>query len=205
VRLRPARRNGELLGLFAEAGGNAARAAEMLASLLSSWPDDHGLGRQILICEQDGDRITHDIIHLLNRSLAGRLDRSDGLALTSAVDDVVDFTEEAADYLQLYRIEAPLDQAQRLADTLRDAARSLDAGLRELGRPELMSPHIVEVNRLENEGDQILREGLASLFDGGIDPMVVIRWKDVLERIEEALDACETAAHVLEGIAIKAA
>ena len=205
MRLRPGRRNGELLDLFTEAGGNAARAAEMLSSLLASWPEDPGLARQILICEQDGDRIAHDIIHLLHRSLAGRIDRGDGLALTSAVDDVVDFTEEAADYLQLYRIEAPLDQAQRLAAVLKDACRALAAGLGELGQPERMSAHIVEVNRLENEGDQILREGLAALFDGGIDPMVVIRWKDVLERIEDALDACETAAHVLEGIAIKAA
>ncbi len=205
MRLRRRRRNGAVLDLFAEAGGNAARAAGMLASLLTEWPDDHGLGRQILICEQDGDRIAHDIIHLLYGSLAGRIDRGDGLALTSAVDDVVDFTEEAADYLQLYRIEAPLDQAQRLAGVLRDAARALAGGLEELGRPERMSPHIMEVNRLENEGDQILREGLASLFHGGIDPMVVIRWKDVLERIEAAIDACETAAHVLEGIAIKAA
>lgn len=175
----------------------------MLAALLASWPDDHGLGRQILICEQDGDRIAHDIIGLLNRSLAGRIDRGDGLALTSAVDDVVDYTEEAADYLQLYQIEAPLEQAQRLAAVLRDASRALAAGLRELGHPERMSPHIAEVNRLENEGDQILREGLASLFDGRIDPMVVIRWKDVLERIEDAIDACETATHVLDGIAIK--
>ena len=175
----------------------------MLDELLASWPDAGGLPRQILVCEHEGDRITHDIIQMVNRSYVSNVDRGDALALASAMDDIVDYVEEAADYLVLYRIEAPMTQAQGLAGVLRDATRALAAALDTLAKPERMAPHLVEVNRLENEGDRILREGVAALFHGGIDPMVVIRWKDVFERIEEGVDACESAAHLLEGIAVK--
>ena len=177
----------------------------MLDELLSGWPDGGGLSRQILVSEHEGDRITHDIIQMVNRSYVSSVDRGDALALASALDDIVDYVEEAADYLVLYRIEAPMAQAQGLAGVLRDATRALAAALDELAKPERMAPHLVEVNRLENEGDRILREGVAALFHGGIDPMVVIRWKDIFERIEEGVDACESAAHVLEGIAVKQA
>ena len=203
MRLRPLVRDRTIIDLFEEAGGNAERASTMFHDLLSKWPDDEGLLRQVLLCEQEGDRIAHDLIHHLYRSYSGGIDRSDGLALIGAIDDVVDYVEEAADFLVLYRVEAPMEQAQQLSAILRDASRALGRALAELARPKRMAPHLVEVNRLENEGDQIVRAALASLFHGGIDPMVVIRWKDVFERIEAAIDACETAAHVLEGIAIK--
>jgi predicted phosphate transport protein (TIGR00153 family) len=200
------RRNGhEFFNLFDEAGANVLRASELLGELLRSWPDESGLGREILICEQEGDRITHDVIQLLNRKLATPIDREDLYALASALDDIVDYTEEAADFLALYHIEAPMEQAQELSEVLRDTCRNLSVALSELGHLDRLHHHLVEIHRLENEGDRITREALASLFQNGIDPMVVIRWKDIFERIEQAIDACETVAHILEGIVVKQA
>jgi predicted phosphate transport protein (TIGR00153 family) len=204
ARFSLSRRNGhEFFNLFDEAGANIVRAAELLDRLLRNWPDEEGLAREILICEQEGDRITHDLIQLLNHKISAPIDREDVYALASALDDVVDYTEEAADFLGLYGIEAPMEQAQQLSSVLRDACRNLSVALSELHRLGDLHHHFVEVHRLENEGDRIEREALASLFANGIDPMVVIRWKDIFERIEQAIDACETAANILETILVK--
>jgi uncharacterized protein len=204
ARLSLARRNGhEFFNLFDEAGANNLRAAELLDRLLREWPDQEGLGREILICEQEGDRITHDLIQLLNRKLSAPIDREDVYGLASALDDIVDYTEEAADFLGLYGIEAPMDQAQELSAVLRDACRNLAAALSRLQGLTDLHHHLVEVHRLENEGDRITREAIASLFDNGIDPMVVIRWKDVFDRLEGAIDAAEHVADVLESVVIK--
>ncbi len=189
--------------LFEEAGRNILRAAELLEQMLSNYPDSKALAQDILDCEHEGDRITHDIIDRLNHTFVTPIDREDILALASALDDIVDFTEEVADYLGLYKIEAPMDQAIRLAQVLRDAARQIAEAVPRMRGFRDMSHHTVEINRLENEGDRITREAVASLFDGGIDPMVVIRWKDLFERLEAAIDAAERVANILEGIVIK--
>jgi uncharacterized protein len=197
-------RNGrEFFNLFDEAGANIRRAADLLDQLLRTWPDEHGLTREILICEQEGDRITHDLVQLLNHKVPTSIDRQDVYALASALDDVVDYTEEAADFLSIYNIEAPMEQAQELGQVLRDSCSNLAAALSQLEHFGDFHHELVEVNRLENEGDRILREALASLFANGIDPMVVIRWKDIFERMEQAIDACETAANILESIVVK--
>jgi uncharacterized protein len=197
-------RNGtEFFNLFDEAGANILRAAELLDQLLKDWPEAEGLGREILICEQEGDRITHDLIQLLNHKIAAPMDREDVYALASALDDIVDYTEEAADFLGLYHIDAPMEQAQELSGVLRDACRNLSIALSRLEEFGDLHHQLVEVNRLENEGDRITREALASLFVNGIDPMVVIRWKDIFERIEAAIDACETVANIIESILVK--
>ncbi|MGI8845299.1 MAG: DUF47 domain-containing protein, partial [Thermoleophilaceae bacterium] len=161
------------------------------------------LARDILICEQDGDRITHDIIRRLNETFVTPIDREDIYSLASALDDIVDYTEEVADYLGLYKIEAPMEQSQRLAHVLLEAARQLAEAIPRLRGFKDISHYTIEVNRLENDGDRIVREAMAALFDNGIDPMVVIRWKDIYERLEQAIDATETAANILEGITIK--
>jgi hypothetical protein len=196
-------RDREFFDLFEEAGGNIARAADLLDQMLASWPDRKELARDILDCEQEGDRITHDIIHRLNQTFVTPIDREDILGLASALDDVIDYTEEVADYLGLYRIEAPMEQAQRLARILVQATRQVAAALPRMRGFQDISHYTVEINRLENDGDRVTREAMASLFEGGIDPMVVIRWKDIYERLEEAIDACEHVANVLEGIVIK--
>ena len=189
--------------LFEEAGANIDRAAELLHALMESWPEDEGRKAAIRECEHEGDRITHNIIHRLNTSSSTPIDREDLFALASALDDVVDYTEEAADYLDLYKIEAPMEQAHQLATVLREACHNIHGALSRLDELEDLNHYFVEVNRLENEGDRITREALASLFAGGIDPIVIIRWKDIFERLEQAIDACEHAAHILEGIVVK--
>ena len=189
--------------LFEEASQNILRAADLLDQMLSNYPDSKSLAQEIKEREQEGDRITHDIINRLNHTFVTPIDREDILALTSALDDIVDFTEEVADYLGLYKIEAPMDQAIELARVLLAAARQIAEAVPLLRGFRDISRHTVEVHRLENEGDRIAREAVASLFDTGIDPMVVIRWKDLFERLEEAIDAAEHAALILEGIVIK--
>jgi predicted phosphate transport protein (TIGR00153 family) len=193
----------EFFDLFEEAGTNTVRAADLLDQLLRNWPDSKALGRDLLICEQEGDRITHDLIRKLNNTFVTPIEREDILVLASALDDIVDFTEEAADYLSLYKIEAPMEQAQRLSYVLLQSTRQIAEAIPRLRGFRDINHYVVEINRLENDGDRIVREAIASLFDGGIDPMVVIRWKDIYERLEAAIDACERVSHILEGIVIK--
>jgi uncharacterized protein len=193
----------EFFDLFARAGANIARAAELLDEMLASYPESAELAREILACEHHGDQITHDVISRLNQTFVTPIDRVDILQLTSALDDIVDYTEEVADYLGLYKIEAPMAQAQRLADVLRDATRQIAAAIPLIRTFKDISGNVVEVHRLEKVGDRIAREAIASLFEGGIDPMVVIRWKDIFERLENAIDSTHRAAFILEGIVIK--
>jgi uncharacterized protein len=196
-------RDREFFDLFEEAGGNILRAAGLLEEMLKDFPERNELARDILICEQDGDRITHDIIQRLNQTFVTPIDREDIYELASALDDVVDYTEEVADYLGLYKIEAPMEQAQALATVLHASSRQIEQAMPRLRGFKDISHYTVEINRLENDGDRIVREAIASLFNGGIDPMVVIRWKDIFERLEEAIDATERVANILENIVIK--
>jgi len=193
----------EFFDLFEEAGNNAVRAAELLELMLDTWPDHGEALRDVVVCEQEGDRITHDIIQRLNQTFVTPFDREDIIDLASAMDNIVDFIEEIADFLGLFRIEAPTDQAQRMARVLHEATRQVNGAMPALRRLEDIRTFMVEVNRLENEGDRILREAVATLFDHGIDPMMVIRLKDIYERLEDAIDATEAAMNIMSGIIIK--
>jgi uncharacterized protein len=196
-------RDREFFDLFEEAASNIVRAADLLDQMLRGYPERAELSRDILICEQEGDRITHDIIQRLNQTFVTPIDREDIYELASALDDIVDFAEEVADYMGLYKIEAPMEQAQRLAHILLQSSRQIAEAMPRLRGFKDISHYTVELNRLENDGDRVTREAVASLFDNGIDPMVVIRWKDIFERLEAAIDATEHVANVLEGIVIK--
>jgi uncharacterized protein len=191
--------------LFEESGRNVQRATLLLRDLLVDFPERVDLTRDVLLCEQEGDRITHDIIHRMNGDGPGRppLDPSDGHLLATTLDDIVDFAEQAADELSLYGVEAPMEQAGLIADVLVGAGEQVAQALLCLRSGSEMAPHLVEIHRLENEGDRLGREAVASLFATGIDPMVVIRWKDIFETLEQSVDACEKVAHVLEGITLK--
>jgi predicted phosphate transport protein (TIGR00153 family) len=189
--------------LFENAGQNIARAADLLDEMLSNYPDSKAMAQDITECEHEGDRITHEIIDRLNHTYVTPIDREDILSLCSALDDIVDYTEEVADYLGLYRIEAPMDQAIRLAGVLKAAAHQISQAIPQLRGFRDLSSYTVEINRLENEGDAITREAMASLFHAGIDPMVVISWKDLFEKLEAAIDSAEHVAYILDGIVIK--
>jgi uncharacterized protein len=196
-------REREFFDLFEEAGANIVKAAGLLERMLQDWPDHGDLGADVLACEHEGDRITHDIIQRLNQTFVTPIDREDIYALASGLDDVVDYTEEVADFLSLYRIEAPMVQAQHLAAILHHSCRAVAQAIPRLRTFKDIHHFTVEINRFENEGDRVMREALASLFEAGIDPMLVIRWKDIFERLEDAIDATERVSHILEGIVIK--
>lgn len=190
--------------LFVEAGENTLRAARLLKEMLETWPDNPGgLARDVLKAEQEGDRITHDIVQRLNTTFVTPIDREDIYGLATQMDDIVDYTEEAADLLGLYQIEAPMSQAQALTEVLVKACDQLAQGLEHLRDFKGLEKYWIEIHRLENDGDRLFREAFASLFAGGIDPMVVIRWRDIFLRLERAIDATEHAATVVQTIVTK--
>ena len=204
-RFGPTRVDDGLYGLFEEAGRNTQRGSLLLRDMLAEFPERAGLARDLLLVEQEGDRITHDIIHRLNENGHGRppLDYADAYELARTLDDIVDYAEQAGDQLGLYGVEATMEQAVQLADVLVAAAEQVSSALRDLRTGKDLSGHLVEIHRLENEGDRLARDGVASLFANGIDPMIVIRWKDVFGCLEAAIDACEQVANALESIVIK--
>ena len=189
--------------LFIEAGENTVKASRLLDRMMTTWPDSGDLSKQVIDAEHEGDRITHAIVQRLNSTFVTPIDREDIYALASSLDDIVDFVEEVSDFMALYRIEAPMEQSQRMAHILLQATRQIAEAMPRLRTFSDLSHYTVEVNRLENDGDRTSRHAIASLFDDGIDPMVVIRWKDIFERLEEAIDACEHVANTLEAIVIK--
>jgi uncharacterized protein Yka (UPF0111/DUF47 family) len=132
------------------------------------------------------------------------LSASDGHALATALDDIVDYAEQTADALSIYGVEAPMEQSLALAEILVAASDDVAHALAALGAGDgaALAPALREIHRLESEGDRILREGLACLFANGIDPMVVIRWKDIFESLESSVDACQTVANLIEGISL---
>jgi uncharacterized protein len=190
--------------LFERAGANVEQATSLLAELIRKWPDEGPRMRHDLKeLETCGDRIAHDVIQHLNLKAATPFSVSDAHELISEIDDVVDLAEEVADFMGLYRIEAATEQAIALAGVLEEAGRELAAALAKLRRPLELGPHIVALYELEHEGDRLERQALSSLFDGGIDPMVVIRWKDIYQRLEAGIDASHHAGNTLEGLLVK--
>jgi predicted phosphate transport protein (TIGR00153 family) len=171
--------------------------------MLEGWPESAGLAREILLAEQEGDRITHEISQRANSTFVTPIDVEDIYSLAGKIDDIVDHIEEAADFMGLYGIEAPMDLSVAMADVLVKACEQLCLLLENLRGFKNLSQYWIEIHRIENDGDRLFREALASLFVGGIDPMVVIRWRDIFLRLERAIDATETAATVVEGIAMK--
>ncbi len=203
MRLSLLPRDQTFFDLFIEAGQNTLHASRLLDEMMGSWPDDRDLAREIFKAEHEGDRITHDIIKRLNSTFVTPIDREDIYGLATQMDDIVDYTEEAADLLGLYKIEAPMSQAQALTKVLVEACEQLAESLDHLPEFKDLDKYWIEIHRLENEGDRISRDAVASLFSNGIDPMVVIRWKDMFAVLENAIDATETAAQIIEGIVIK--
>ena len=205
MNLRPSQVDATLTTLLEDAGRNVERASLTLRELLAEFPEHAELVGELGACEQEGDRITHDIIYRMGggRQVRAPFDAGDGHTLATAIDDIVDYVEQAGAQLDLYGVEAPMEQAVEFAEVLVGAGEQIARALRCLRTGTDMSPNLVEIHRLENEGDRLQRDAVASLFAGGIDPMVVIRWKDIFESLEAAVDACETVAHVLEGISLK--
>jgi uncharacterized protein Yka (UPF0111/DUF47 family) len=197
-----------LLTLLDQSGENIRRVSCLLRDLLVDYPEHAGLVDAVQDCEHEGDRIARDIIHRLSANAVVRVpfEAADGHTLATALDDIVDYADETAGALGVYGVEAPMQQAVDLAEVLVSAADQVALALAALGANgsgEGLAPALEEIHRLESEGDRLLKEALASLFANGIDPMLVIRWKDIFESLECAVDACQSVAHVIEGISLK--
>lgn len=202
---RPRRPDPVLIDLLEESGRNGQRAALLLRDRLMDYPEREGLAEEILACEHEGDRITHDILHRYAQTPGRRpyFESQDIHTLAVRLDDVVDFTEACADQLSVYGVEAPMTQAQEMAEVLVAITDQVYAALHGYRNGGDIASQLIEIHRLENEGDRLYRDAVASLFAAGIDPMFVIRWKDIYESLEQAVDACEAVANVMEGITLK--
>jgi uncharacterized protein Yka (UPF0111/DUF47 family) len=196
-------RDAAYFDLLAESGVNILRGANLLEHMFETWPEESGVAREILKAEQEGDRITQEIVRRLNVEPPKGVESADLYSLATQLDDIIDDIEEAADFMGLFAIEAPMEQAHVLATILAQSCEQVSGLLSSLRGFKDLEPYWVEIHRLENEGDRVWREALASLFSNGIDPMVVIRWKDIFGLLERAIDSTETAAHTIEAIAVK--
>jgi predicted phosphate transport protein (TIGR00153 family) len=204
MRLALTPRTSEFYDLFARAGQNALEAARRTEQRFREYPSSSVSQADVKQIETAGDAITHDLIQLLNTQYITPFDREDIYELATALDDVVDNIEEASDLLELYRVEQPTKQAIEQCRILVAAVERLADALSRLKGLKGVQVALVELKRLEDDGDRVVRDAIASLFhDDRIDPLVVIRWKDIYDSLEAALDACETAANVLGNVVVK--
>jgi predicted phosphate transport protein (TIGR00153 family) len=189
--------------LFEKAGANALTAARQVETRFREFPNTAVSHADVKETEHVGDAITHDLVQLLNTQYITPFDREDIYQLATAIDDVVDNIEEASDLLELYGIESPARQAIDQCRILVGAVEQLAAAVADLKGLHVQH-HLVELKRMEDEGDRIVRDAIADLFrDSRIDPLIVIRWKDIFEALETAIDACERAALIVGNIAVK--
>lgn len=197
-------RTTEFFDLFTEAGQNAVEAARLAERRFREFPEGSVTQSEVKALEHHGDELTRQTIELLNTQYITPFDREDIYELAKAIDDVVDYIENASDLLGLYKVEAPMQQSTEQCRVLVESAQHLANALSELKHLRRVEPHIVEVKRLEDEGDRIVRDAIAALFeDEGVDPRTIIRWKDIFEALEDAIDACETAADLVGNIVVK--
>jgi predicted phosphate transport protein (TIGR00153 family) len=194
----------EFYELFTAAGANALVAAQKAETRFREFPNSTVTQADVKEAEHEGDRITRDLIRLLNTQYVTPFDREDIYELATTIDDVVDHIEEATDLLELYGVETPTRQSIEQARILTGAVGHLCTALAGLRTRRGIQEELTKLKELEDEGDRVLRDAIADLFrDERIDPLTVIRWKDIFEALEDALDACETAANVVGNIVVK--
>jgi len=197
-------RTTEFYVLFARAGENALETARLVERRFREHPNSGVTQDQVKAVETEGDGITRDLVNLLNTQYITPFDRDDIYMLATEIDDVVDYLEETSDLLGLYGVEMPTRHAVEQCAIITRAVEQLATACDNLKGMRGVQSALVELKRLEDEGDRLLRDALGSLFrDEGIDPLIVIRWKDIYEGLERALDACETAANVIGNIVVK--
>jgi predicted phosphate transport protein (TIGR00153 family) len=201
LRLLPQKR--EFFDLFTQASANARDIARLLVELLEGWPDSRERLRDIRDAEHEGDRLTREVINLLNGTFVTPFDRDDMYRLASVLDDICDHIDEAADDIDAYEVQEVPASARRQADVIYRAASRLHEAIELLEGFGDTSRQLFALRELEDEGDRLVREAIAELFRSGKDPLTIIRLKDIHEQLEEAVDACQSAADVLEGILTK--
>jgi len=202
LNLVPQRR--EFYDLYNRAAANNVAIARLLVSLLERFPNDRDtLARDIKEAEHEGDRLTHEVVDLLNRTFVTPFDRDDMYRLASALDDVCDHVDEASGNILGYGVTRIRPNATKQALVIERAAAKLQDAVGKLEGFRDSQRELIELRELEDEGDRLNREGIAELFASNEDAISIIRWKDIHEQLEEAMDACENAADVLEAILVK--
>lgn len=190
--------------LYEEQGRNIAESARRLHELVFDFSDAPAKAAAIKELEHGGDVLTHDLVRKINTTFVTPFDREDVYALATRLDDVLDLIEAAADRLVLYRIKEPTSGARALAEVIVKTADATQAAVGCLRTSsKFYHKHCVEVNRLENEADRLLKELIAGLFADIADPIEIIKWKEIYETLEEVTDRCEDVVNVIEGIMLK--
>ena len=195
--------NREFFRLFGRASENAVEISRLLVRLLDEFPDDGNTLREIKELEHEGDRVTRELVDLLNRTFVTPFDRDDIYRLAGAIDDVCDHVDEAAGMIAGYNVEQVRPRAKEQAEVILRSAEKLNEAVGSLDGFKNADRQLHDLRDLEDEGDRLNRDAVADLFAEATDPLVVIRWKDIHEQLEEAVDACENAADVLEAILVK--
>lgn len=204
MRLSLVPRTSAFYDLFTKAGLNALEGARLVERRFREHPSSSVTQAHIKGIEHEGDAITRDLIQLLNTQYVTPYDREDIYELATSIDDVVDHLDEASDLLELYGVESPTRQAIEQCRILVGAVEHLATALGELKGLRGVQKELIALKDLEDEGDRVVRGAIADLFrDPRIDPLIVIRWKDIFEALEDSLDACETAANVIGNIVVK--
>jgi predicted phosphate transport protein (TIGR00153 family) len=193
----------EFFDLYTAAAANGAEISRLLVALLEAWPESRDLLAPIREAEHEGDRLTYALVNLLNSTFVTPFDRDDMYRLATVIDDVCDHVEEAADDIDAYEVGAVPALAVRQAKVVARAAAQLHEAISVLDGFVDSREQLSAVRELEDEGDRLSREAVAELFRSGLDALTIIRWKDIHEQIEEAIDACENVADVLEAILVK--
>jgi len=196
-------RDGQFFELFGQMADEIRAAARLLEELLATEPPDEQKADLIRDAEHRCDTITHDSIQRLHRTFVTPFDREDLYALSTSLDTVMDSIDHAASLVRLYRIRTIRPGARELAHTVSASAASLHTALNALAAKKPVQPHAVEVNRLENEADRIYQEAVQGLFDTETDPIVIMKWKELLDVLEHITDACEDVANVIESVVVK--
>jgi predicted phosphate transport protein (TIGR00153 family) len=203
VRLRLIPREERFFDLFVEDAANVLGGARQLEAMLRTYDEPEARAAEIRATEHRGDEISHDIGHRLEATFVTPFDREDIYALISALDDLLDFIEETADTFVLYRIEAPTAIAVEQASIIVKQAELIHDALAHLKGFKGLDRYWIEVHRLENEGDRIVRTAIADLFHGETDPVDLVKWKDVYGLLEATIDQAEDVANIIERITIK--
>jgi predicted phosphate transport protein (TIGR00153 family) len=203
VRLRLIPREERFFDLFVEDAANVLGAARQLEAMLRTYDEPEARAAEIRETEHRGDEISHDIGHRLESTFVTPFDREDIYGLISGLDDVLDFIEETADTFVLYKIAAPTATAVEQASIIVKQVEQLHEALTHLKGFRGLEPYWIEVHRLENEGDRIVRSAIAGLFNDSQEALDVVKWKDVYGLLEETIDKAEDVANIIERITIK--
>jgi predicted phosphate transport protein (TIGR00153 family) len=189
--------------MFNEAARNIHQGARAFHQMLEDFQGTDEQWRAVEEYEHEGDKITHRILRTLHQTFITPVDREDIHRLTVALDDVIDLIEASAARMAMYKVVKPTPEALRLAALIVRSTDQIVRGVTGLPRFEEIQEHCIEINRLENEADEVSREAIAALFVGEVPPIEVIKWKEIYETMETATDRCEDVANLLEEIALK--